>query len=54
MRSAIRPQRGWVVAGVLSGLAWTAAKIAIPLLAAAAIDDGILPGDAAAIGLYAG
>ena len=54
MRSAIRPQRGWLVGGVLSGLAWTAAKITIPLLAAAAIDDGIIPGDAAAIGLYAG
>jgi len=54
MRSAIRPQRGWLVAGVLSGLLWTAAKIAIPLLAAAAIDDGILPGDGNAIALYAG
>jgi ATP-binding cassette subfamily B protein len=32
---------------------WTAAKITIPLLAAAAIDQGILPGDTEAIVMYA-
>jgi len=54
MRSAIRPQRGWLIGGVIAGLGWTAAKIAIPLLAAAAIDDGIIPGDSGAIAMYAG
>jgi ATP-binding cassette subfamily B protein len=54
MRSAIRPQRGWLTAGVLAGLFWTAAKITIPLLAAAAIDDGIIPGDGETIAMYAG
>jgi ATP-binding cassette subfamily B protein len=45
MASAVRPQRRWVIAGVLAGAAWTAAKIAIPAFAGAAIDDGIIPGD---------
>ncbi len=49
MRSAIAPQRSWVIGGVIAGLVWTGAKIAIPLLAAAAIDQGILPGDSTAI-----
>jgi len=49
IRDALRSQRRWVVAGVASGLLWTGAKIAVPLLAAAAIDQGILPGDTEAI-----
>jgi ATP-binding cassette subfamily B protein len=52
MRSAISPQRPWVIGGVVAGIIWTAAKIAIPLLAAAAIDEGILPGDSSAILLF--
>jgi ATP-binding cassette subfamily B protein len=50
---ALRSQMRWVVGGVLSGVVWTAAKITIPLLAAAAIDQGILPGDTEAIVMYA-
>jgi ATP-binding cassette subfamily B protein len=42
-----------VIGGVGSGVIWTGAKITVPLLAAAAIDQGILPGDASAIILYA-
>lgn len=45
MASAIRPQRAWVVAGVTAGMVWTGAKLTIPLLAAAAIDDGMRAGD---------
>ena len=53
MRGALRTQRAWVVGGVLSGVGWTAAKVSVPLLAAAAIDQGILPGDSGAILKYA-
>jgi ATP-binding cassette subfamily B protein len=53
MRSSIAPQRVWVVVGVLAGLMWTLAKITVPLLAAAAIDDGIIPGDGDKIARYA-
>lgn len=45
MGSAVRPQRWWVVGGVLAGILWTAAKLTIPLVAAAAIDDGMRAGD---------
>lgn len=41
MLDAIRPQRGWVVAGVLLGLLWTAARVLVPLLVRGAIDHGI-------------
>ena len=37
---------------VTSAVIWTAARIAIPLLAAAAIDDGIIPNDRDAILKY--
>lgn len=50
---ALGTQRRWVVGGVLAGVGWTAAKITVPLLAAAAIDQGILPGDTGAIITYA-
>ena len=49
MGSAVRPQRGWVIAGVLAGAVWTAAKLAIPYFAAQAIDKGIIPGDSGTI-----
>ena len=54
MRSALRPQRGWVTAGIVSGLFWTLAKISIPLLAEFAIDDGIIKGDSGKTAMYAG
>jgi ATP-binding cassette, subfamily B, bacterial len=50
---ALLSQLRWVVGGVASGVVWTGAKITIPLLAAAAIDQGILPGDTEAIVLFA-
>ena len=52
MRGALRSQTRWIVAGVVAGAVWTAAKVAIPLLAANAIDDGILPGDSQVIVMY--
>jgi ATP-binding cassette subfamily B protein len=45
MGATMRPQKWWIVQGVLAGVVWTAARIIIPLLAAAAIDQGILEGD---------
>jgi ATP-binding cassette subfamily B protein len=45
MGVTMRPQKWWIVQGVLAGVVWTAARITIPLLAAAAIDQGILEGD---------
>ena len=53
MRSALNTQRGWLVAGILAGGLWTGAKLAVPLLAAAAVDQGILGGDGDKIVLYA-
>ncbi|HET7718746.1 MAG TPA: ABC transporter ATP-binding protein, partial [Acidimicrobiales bacterium] len=38
---SLRPQRGWVLAGVALGLTWTAARVAVPLLVRGAIDHGI-------------
>jgi ATP-binding cassette subfamily B protein len=45
MLQTIRPQRAWVVGGIVAGIVWTAAKLVVPLLAAAAIDDGMRAGD---------
>jgi ATP-binding cassette subfamily B protein len=45
MWSTIRHYRGWVVIGILAGLGWTAARVAIPSLTGLAIDRGILPAD---------
>jgi ATP-binding cassette subfamily B protein len=49
----IRPQKWWVVTGVGAGLAWTAARVTIPLLAAAAIDEGILKSDESTVVRFA-
>ena len=49
MRDSVRAQRRWVMLGMLGALVWAAAKIAIPQLAAAAIDDGIKPDDGTVI-----
>jgi len=48
MYGAIRPQRPWVISGVAAGFMWTAAKVAVPLLAAAAINQGMVKGDSGA------
>ena len=52
MIGALRTQRGWVIGGIAAGVGWTVAKITVPLLAAAAIDQGIIPGDTEAIIMY--
>ena len=52
IRTSLRPLRGWLVVAISSALTWTLAKLAVPLLAAAAIDQGIIPGDTDAIILY--
>ena len=49
IRVELRAQRRWLLLGVFAGVIWTIAKIAIPLLAAGAIDNGIIPGDGTAI-----
>jgi ATP-binding cassette subfamily B protein len=53
MRSELRTQRRWLYSGVFSALVWTGCRIAVPLLAAAAIDDGILKDDGHKIFIYA-
>jgi ATP-binding cassette, subfamily B, bacterial len=53
LRGALGSQRAWLGLGVLAGMSWTAAKITVPLLAAGAIDNGIIPGDTGAIVMYA-
>jgi ATP-binding cassette subfamily B protein len=45
MRDAVRPLKTWVWLGIVAGLGWTAARVAIPALTGAAIDNGIVPGD---------
>ena len=52
IRNSLRPLRGWLVVAVGSALTWTAAKLVVPLLAAAAIDQGIVPGDTGNIILF--
>jgi ATP-binding cassette subfamily B protein len=47
--AALRAERGGVVLGVLVGLCWTAAKVAVPALVQGAIDNGIIPGDTSAL-----
>jgi ATP-binding cassette subfamily B protein len=53
MASTVRPQRNWVITGVVAGAVWTVAKIVIPAFAGAAIDNGIIPGDGGVILKYA-
>jgi len=52
MRSALATQRSWLTLGILAGGLWTATKLSVPLLAAAAVDQGILGGDGDKILLY--
>ena len=47
-------RKGWLAIGVGAGLVWTAARVVIPLLTAAAVDQGIIPGDTATALAYAG
>ena len=41
MVEAVRPQKWWIVVGVLAGFIWTLARLVVPQLAARAVDDGI-------------
>jgi ATP-binding cassette subfamily B protein len=52
MRSALRSQRRWLTLGIGAGALWTGARLSGPLLAAAAIDQGILKGDGNKIVIY--
>ena len=45
MRAAVRPHHFWVWMGILAGLVWTGARVAVPALAGQAIDEGIVPGN---------
>src|SRR5438270_13022689 len=42
LRVAVRDQRRGIVLGVIAGLVWTAAKVAVPSLAQRGIDQGIV------------
>lgn len=44
MFEATRPQARWVASGIGAGFVWTAAKVTVPLLAAAAINLGMEKG----------
>ncbi len=45
MREAAARSPGWIAIGTIASLGWTVAKVAVPLLALRAIDDGIDPYD---------
>jgi ATP-binding cassette subfamily B protein len=38
-------RKGWLIVSVVAALAWSAARLAVPLLTAAAVDNGIVPSD---------
>jgi ATP-binding cassette, subfamily B, bacterial len=52
MRSELRSQRRWLTLGILAGALWTGARLTGPLLAALAIDEGILPGNGHKVLIY--
>jgi ATP-binding cassette subfamily B protein len=52
MLSAIRPQRGWVILGVVLGLTWTGAKVAVPLLVRGGVDHGIAGDDTGSLWMW--
>src|SRR5215470_1764082 len=45
--------KGWLAFGVGAGLVWTGVRVAIPLLTAGAVDNGIMTGDTATALTYA-
>src|SRR3954452_6813574 len=49
MGEVLRPQWVTILIGVIVGLAWTAAKVSIPLLVKGAIDNGIEADDSHAL-----
>ena len=52
--SASKVHWGWIVLSMTAALIWTLTKVTIPLLAAAAIDQGIIAHDNAKLFLYVG
>lgn len=50
--TTLRPHWKLLVLGVVAALVWTLAKLAVPLLVADAVDEGIIPGDWDAIVRY--
>jgi len=53
MGQVLRPQWVTILVGVIVGLGWTAAKVAIPLLVKGAIDNGIEANDSRALSRWA-
>ncbi|GAC1313712.1 MAG: hypothetical protein NVSMB12_05700 [Acidimicrobiales bacterium] len=49
LRRSLAKQRRTVITGVLWGLVWTVAKVAVPTLTGRAIDTGIVKGDGGAL-----
>src|SRR5699024_8575257 len=49
----LRRQKWGIFVGILAGLAWTAAKVSVPKLVEAAIDNGIETGDRGAVTRFA-
>ena len=54
LRDSLRPQWRLLIFSVFAALLWTCAKLAVPLLVAAAVDQGIVPGDAGETLKYTG
>jgi ATP-binding cassette subfamily B protein len=52
--SASRVHWGWIALAIAAALMWTATKVTIPLLAAAAIDKGIIDDDTSELVKYVG
>ncbi|MET0628647.1 MAG: ABC transporter ATP-binding protein [Acidimicrobiia bacterium] len=53
MARLLLSHKGWLAVGVVAGLVWTAARVIVPLLTAAAVDQGIIPDDTAVSLKYA-
>ena len=45
MREAVRAHRGMMILGILAGLLWAAARVAVPALAGAAVNRGVAEAD---------
>jgi ATP-binding cassette subfamily B protein len=45
MREAVRVHRRMMLAGIFAGLVWAAARVAVPALAGAAVNQGVAKGD---------
>lgn len=54
MLAASRVHWGWIAIALTAALAWTITKVTIPLLAAAAIDEGIIGDDTGELVKYVG